>query len=132
MLRDLGCEMIVAVIRNPIKGPTPLAKVETFASIWFINSVGFVRRRSVDLRERRQTPETLFRLLVHAGSRTEEDTRRRAHLNTLDATSQQLARKLADERLLVTAGTIKHYGSTAPPNGRRCRQFGGRTCHGRP
>ena len=56
--------------------------------------------------EEQRAAESLFRRLVQAGSKTEEDTRRRADLKSLDATSQQLARKLADERLLVTTRAI--------------------------
>jgi len=41
---------------------------------------------------------------VQAGAKTEEDTRRRADLQGLDASTQQVARKLASERLLVTSG----------------------------
>ncbi len=44
----------------------------------------------------------LFRRLVKAGAKTEEDTRRRADLSALDPTTQRVAKKLADERLLVT------------------------------
>ncbi len=56
-------------------------------------------------REEQTAAESLFRGLVQAGSKTEEDTRRRADLARLDATSQQVARKLADQRLLVTTRT---------------------------
>ena len=46
--------------------------------------------------------ESLFRRLVIAGDTTEEDRRRRANLQDLDTMSQQVARRLADARLLVT------------------------------
>ncbi len=46
--------------------------------------------------------EMLFRNLVQAGAKTEEDTRRRLSLHRLGDTSQRVARNLADERLLVT------------------------------
>lgn len=45
----------------------------------------------------------LFRRLVHAGTKMDEDTRRRADLRSLDEASQGVVRLLADQRLLVTA-----------------------------
>ena len=45
----------------------------------------------------------LFRRLVRAGTKTEEDTRRRADLRSLDEASQGVVRLLANKRLLVTA-----------------------------
>ena len=45
----------------------------------------------------------LFRMLVRAGAKTEDDTRRRAMLRDLDETSRCVARKLADRRLLITS-----------------------------
>ena len=54
--------------------------------------------------DEQKAAEFLFRRLVQAGAKTEEDTRRRADLQGLDATTQQVARKLASERLLVTTG----------------------------
>jgi formylglycine-generating enzyme required for sulfatase activity len=52
--------------------------------------------------EEKSAAEFLFRRLVKAGAKTEEDTRRRAVWNGLNETDQRVARKLADERLLVT------------------------------
>ena len=54
--------------------------------------------------DEQRAAESLFRRLVQAGAKTEEDTRRRADLQGLDASTQQVARKLASERLLVTSG----------------------------
>lgn len=68
-------------------------------------------------REEQTAAESLFHRLVQAGAKTEEDTRRRAELNSLDATSQQVARKLADERLLVTTRTEATSASGAEANG---------------
>jgi len=56
--------------------------------------------------DEQKAAEFLFRRLVQAGAKTEEDTRRRADLQGLDATTQQVARKLASERLLVTTGVV--------------------------
>ncbi|MCH7725071.1 MAG: SUMF1/EgtB/PvdO family nonheme iron enzyme [Planctomycetes bacterium] len=47
----------------------------------------------------------LFRKLVRAGAKTEDDTRRRAALSELDVTTRRVARKLADKRLLITTET---------------------------
>lgn len=44
----------------------------------------------------------MFRRLVRAWTKTEEDTRRRADLRSLDEATQRVVRRLADERLLVT------------------------------
>lgn len=56
--------------------------------------------------DEQQLLPALFRKLVRAGAKTEEDTRRRADLSNLDATLKQLARTLADKRLLVTTRAI--------------------------
>ena len=47
---------------------------------------------------------SLFRKLVRAGSRSENDTRRRIKLSELDETARRVARRLADKRLLITSG----------------------------
>ncbi|TVP93869.1 MAG: toll/interleukin-1 receptor domain-containing protein, partial [Planctomycetaceae bacterium] len=54
----------------------------------------------------REAVPKLFRRLVHAGAKTEEDTRRRADLRSLDEVTQRIARRLADERLLVTTRIV--------------------------
>lgn len=57
--------------------------------------------RNLDPAEQAAAP-LLFRRLVRAGTKTEEDTRRRADLRSLDEATQRVVRRLADERLLVT------------------------------
>ena len=56
--------------------------------------------------EEQQALPTLFRKLVRAGSRSEEDTRRRIGLQELDATTQRVTRELARQRLLMTTGSF--------------------------
>jgi len=56
---------------------------------------------ALDRGERAAAPG-VFRQLVRAGSKPEEDTRRRAAIHSLDKPSQRVVRKLAGERLLVT------------------------------
>ncbi len=54
--------------------------------------------------DEQQACPLLFRKLVRAGSRSENDTRRRIPLSELDETSRRVARHLADKRLLITSG----------------------------
>ena len=53
--------------------------------------------------EQRSLP-ALFRKLVRAGAKTEDDTRRRVGLKGLDETTRRVVRKLADKRMLMTTG----------------------------
>lgn len=84
---------------------------------------GAIAKRAEDIygqldRVEQEVMPELFRRLVRAGAKAEEDTRRRADLGSLDATSQRVVQKLADRdaRLLVTSGRDSTAGESRQPN----------------
>lgn len=56
--------------------------------------------------DQQQALPALFRKLVRAGSKSDEDTRRRVGLREMDDTTRRVARTLAQKRLLMTAGSL--------------------------
>lgn len=58
----------------------------------------------------KEASPSLFRRLVNAGAKSEEDARRRAEINSLDEPAQRVVRCMADRRLLVTSASIRERG----------------------
>jgi formylglycine-generating enzyme required for sulfatase activity/ABC-type dipeptide/oligopeptide/nickel transport system ATPase component len=61
----------------------------------------------------KEAAPSLFRRLVNAGAKSEEDARRRAEINSLDEPAQRVVRHMADRRLLVTSASIREGGEFA-------------------
>ena len=67
---------------------------------------------SLDESAKEATP-SLFRRLVNAGAKSEEDARRRAEISSLDEPAQRVVRRMADRRLLVTSASMSERGELA-------------------